>query len=464
MKQYTLQMSCDILASADVVVCGGGTAGVIAAVAAAREGAAVALVEQFGSLGGSSTGALVTPTMNTHVTGAPMNSYLVKELDARAEACGAMQRRGVSRYYDPILLPVVLEEMAVGAGVDLYLYTCIVDVIREGKNVTGIFVRDKSGVHVIEGKIFIDCTGDGDLAVLAGADYTKGNPKTGKNQPISLRYLVSGVDMQAFHETAPDSIAYWDGGCYAACTTQEPKTSVERIMAEARDAGDLIPEDLAYWQVFTLPSRPDTLACNCPEIFDRVDGTSAADLTAAQLSGKRSAMRQLAFYKKYFRGFEKAYISGFASMVGIRETREIAADHILTIPEAKRYTKFPDAVAQTNYPVDIHGFGDEYTNLHVEGIENEKPYFEIPFGSLVVRDLDNMLVAGRCIGCDFFVQAAIRIIPTCRATGEAAGIAAAICAKEQLDTHSLDGVRVHETMIARGADFEGISDGGNRYA
>ena len=454
MKNYTLQKTCDVLASYDVVVVGGGTAGVIAAIAAANEGASVALIEQFGALGGSSTGALVTPTMNTHVEGVPMNSYIVTELDRLALARGAMSMRGVSRYYDPILLPVILEEMAVGAGVSLYLYTDLVDVVKEGRNIVGVFVSDKSGMHVIEGKQIIDCTGDGDMSVMAGAAYTKGNPKTGKNQPISLRYMVSGVDMQAFHETAPDSVSLWDGCCYAACTTQDPRTSVERIMAEARDNGDLIPEDLAYWQVFTLPSRPDTLACNCPEIFDRVDGTSAPDLTNAQISGKQSAMRQLAFYKKYFKGFENAYISGFASMVGIRESREIATDRILTIAEAKRYAKFDDAVAQTNYPVDIHGFGDEYTNEHVDGIENEKPYFEIPFGSIVVRDVDNLFVAGRCIGCDFFVQAAIRIIPTVRATGEAAGIAAALCAKEGINAHEIDGVRVHNTMVARGAEFD----------
>lgn len=454
MKQFTLQKTCDVIGSYDVVVVGGGTAGVIAAVAAAKEGAAAAIVEKFGVLGGSSTGALVTPTMNTHVEGAPMNSYIVTELDRRAAACGAMMQRGASRYYDPILLPVVLEEMASEVGVRMHLYTDLIDVVKDGSTVSGIFVSDKSGVHVIEGRMFIDCTGDGDLSVMAGAAYTKGNPNTGKNQPISLRYMVSGVDMKAFHETAPDSISYWDGTCYAACTTQNPRTSVERIMAEARDAGDLIPEDLAYWQVFTLPSRPDTLACNCPEIFEGVDGTSADDLTAAQLSGKRSAVRQLAFYKKYFKGFDRAYISGFASMVGIRESREIITDHVLTIAEAKRYAKFADAVAQTNYPVDIHGFGDAFTNQHVEGIENEKPYFEIPFGALVVHGVDNLFVAGRCIGCDFFVQAAIRIIPTCRATGEAAGIAAAICAAEGVDSHTVDGVRVHNRMIEHGADFD----------
>ena len=132
MKNYTLQKTCDVLSSYDVVVVGGGTAGVIAAIAAANEGASVALIEQFGALGGSSTGALVTPTMNTHVEGVPMNSYIVTELDRLALARGAMRMRGVSRYYDPILLPVILEEMAVGAGVSLYLYTDLVDVVKEG--------------------------------------------------------------------------------------------------------------------------------------------------------------------------------------------------------------------------------------------------------------------------------------------------------------------------------------------
>ena len=107
----------------------------------------------------------------------------------------------------------------------------------------------------------------------------------------------------------------------------------------------------------------------------------------------------------------------------------------------------------TNYPIDIHGFGDAYTDEHVKGIETDKPYFEIPYKALVVRDLDNMLVAGRCIGCDFFVQAAIRIMPTCRATGEAAGIAAAVCAAESLSPHDAIGVRVHEIMCTRGAEF-----------
>ena len=144
MKQYMLQKTCDVLGTYDVVVVGGGTAGVIAAAAAAKEGASVALIEKFGALGGSSTGALVTPTMSTHVDGAPMNSYLVTELDRLAAERGAMVKRGVSRYYDPILLPVILEEMAVDAGVSLYLYTDLIDVVKENRTIVGVYVSDKS--------------------------------------------------------------------------------------------------------------------------------------------------------------------------------------------------------------------------------------------------------------------------------------------------------------------------------
>ncbi len=463
MSSYIYQKELSAACHADIVVCGGGTAGTIAAIAAAREGRSTILIEQFGALGGTASMGLVTPTMSNYIKyhGEPadvQNSYLAAELDARASAAGAMTLRGTQRYYDPVLLGSLLEDMAAEAGVAIHLYTTLLDTIMDKENpkrVRAVIIADKEGIFAIEGKIFIDATGDGDLSVMAGAAYTHGSPKDGKNQPISLRYTVSGVDTVAFASSVSDGSIYLsDNRCaYASCVLQDGKREIEQIMKRARDAGDLTPEDLAYWQVFTLPNRPDTLACNCPEIFDHVDGTRAHDLTNAQLCGKRAVTRQLAFYKKYLRGFEHAYISAIAPMVGIRESREIAADHILTLQEAAAYTKFADAVAQTNYPIDIHGFGDAYTDEHVGSGDCEKPWFEIPYRSLVVRDTENVLTAGRCIGTDFFVEAAIRIIPTCRATGEAAGIAAALALEQDVSIHSLDGVLLHQTMAERGADF-----------
>ncbi|MCQ2424842.1 MAG: FAD-dependent oxidoreductase [Lachnospiraceae bacterium] len=459
-KSFRFEADADLLASADVVVCGGGTSGVFAAVAAAREGKSTVLIERFGALGGTPVQGLVLPTMSTKVkqNGVlrdPQNSYLSAELDLLCEEAGIGFRRGSQRYFDPLLLGVLLEKMAAEAGVKVLLYTSLLSVIRENDRVSAVIVSDKEGIHAVEGKVFVDATGDGDLSVIAGADYSSGDPRTGKNQPMSLRYLVGGVDIPAFASAVSDgSIRLFpDGGCYASCVKQDGTNGVERILSAAREAGDLKKEDLAYWQIFSLPNRKGTIACNCPEFFERIDGTKAADLTNAQLEGKRAVMRQLAFYKKYFRGFENAYVSDIAAMVGVRESREIVTDYVLTLSDVASYHKFEDAVAQSNYSVDVHGFGDAYSDRPATLAASEQPWFEIPYRSLTVRGIDNLLVAGRAIGCDFFAEAAARIIPTCRATGEAAGIAAAVASERGIPVRSVNGSEVRKKMIALGADF-----------
>lgn len=457
---YRFETDAGLLDSADVVVCGGGTSGVFAAVAAAREGKSTVLIERFGALGGTPVQGLVLPTMSTKVKldgvlRDPQNSYLTAELDRLCEEAGIGFRRGSQRYFDPLVLGVLLEKMAVEARVKVLLYTSLLSAVKEENRICAVIVSDKEGIHAIEGKVFIDATGDGDLSVMAGASFTSGDPRTGKNQPMSLRYLVGGVDIPAFASTVSDGSIrlYPDGGCYASCVKQDGTKEVERIMAAARDAGDLTPEDLAYWQIFSLPNRKGTIACNCPEFFDRVDGTKASDLTNAQLEGKRSVFRQLAFYKKYFRGFENAYVSDIAAMVGVRESREIVTDYVLTISDVASYRKFEDGIAQSDYSVDVHGFGDAYSDRPASTEASEKPWFEIPYRSLTVRGIDNLLVTGRAIGCDFFAEAAARIIPTCRATGEAAGIAAAEAAERGIPVRSVNGREVREKMIAYGADF-----------
>lgn len=457
---YMLRAEAPVLASAEVVVCGGGTAGTFAAIAAAREGRNTVLIERSGALGGTPVRGLVLPTMSTKVKVSgqlrdPQNSYLSAELDERCDAAGIGYRHGSQRYFDPLLLGTILEEMAAEAGVHILLYTSLLSAIRENERIKAVIVSDKEGIRAVEGKVFIDATGDGDLSVMAGSSFCSGDPRTGKNQPISLRYLVGGVDIPAFASSvSDDSIRlYPDGTCYSSCVKQNGTREVERIMAAARDAGDLIPEDLAYWQVFSVPNRKGTLAFNCPEFFERTDGTKAADLTNAQLSGKRSILRQFAFYLKYFRGFENAYLSDIASMVGVRESREIVTDYILTLDDIASYRKFRDGIAQSDYSVDVHGFGAAYSDKQASDALSDRPWFEVPYRSLTVRGLDNLLVAGRAIGCDFFAEAAVRIIPTCRATGEAAGLAAVEAVSREIPVREVDGAAIREKMIGKGADF-----------
>jgi len=442
---------------ADVVVCGAGTAGSIAAIAAANEGKSVAVIEQFGSAGGSATLALVTPLMYTKISGNPMNSYIGQEISQRLIEYGAAKEDGYK--FDPQMLTIVLEEFLTRENVKIFYHTFITDVVKDDGQIKGIVVHNKSGKGLISGKVYIDATGDGDVSYLAGADFMAGDEETGKNQPVSLRYMIGGIDMERFwdflnkyrpeEEREPFNEK---SNVYAAMTLPNAGNCIlEPVFMEALDKGDLIEEDAVYWQLFAVPGRRDSLAFNCPEFFDHTDATNNDNLTYIQLHGKKAILRQLRFYKKYLEGFEDAYISDIASMVGIRESRRIVTDYILTAEDVVYHNKFEDGIAQSNYPVDIHG-----RKLRLEdakGKEDTKPFYEIPYRSLTVKGFDNLMVAGRCIGADFVAQSSLRVIPTCRAMGEACGIAASMAVDKNTGVQEIDGSCVRRKMIEKGAKF-----------
>ena len=461
MKTYTIpQKELPVRFSADVIVCGGGTAGVSAAVAAADQGCSVIIIEQFGSLGGTSTNGLVTPYMHSGIAGDPDCSYTRKKIAEKMRAMGGMEEDG--RAFDPMILRIAGEQLCAEAGVKILFYHFITDVIKEGGRVKGVVAATKSGSYVIEGKEFIDCTGDADVSVLAGAEYTKGDPDTGKCQPISLRYIVSGIDKKAFGEfirseaerTGINWGASYDGKdhVYAAVTGNGDWTFGDAF-DKAVAAGDLDIEDKLYWQVFTIPGRRDALAFNNPEFFEEVDGTDVMHLTGAQLEGKRRIMRQLAFYKKYLKGFENAYVSEIAPMVGVRESRNVIGKYTMTGAEMLARKKFADCFSQTNYPIDIHG-KELNCKENVTPVDDGKPWYEIPFGTLVVKDFENLFVAGRCIGVDFLAESSIRVQSSVRSSGEAAGIAAALACKRGVTSYDIDGREVRSIMVANGADFK----------
>ncbi|MDD4165264.1 MAG: FAD-dependent oxidoreductase [Eubacteriales bacterium] len=442
----------------DIVVCGGGTAGAFAAISAAEQGKKVLLIEQFGSIGGSATNALVLPIMSTHIEGNPQCSYISKKVRNRIFSYGGSDESG--RWFDPIILKIVLEELCLEAGVKLLYHTFISEVIREGSKMKGVLISNKAGLQIVEGNIFIDCTGDGDVSVLAGAGYTKGNPDTGKNQPISLRYIVSGIDKAALGEFFKSEIKRTGiniainpdpANIYAAVTATGEWTLAD-LFKKAIANGDLAEEDRYYFQAFSIVGREDALAFNNPEFFDCVDGTDPEHLTKTQIEGRQRIFKQLKFFKKYMKGFEKAYISEIAPMVGIRESRNIEAEYILSANDIISRRKFDDAICQSNYPVDIHGKSLDFTN-YSKPVDDGKPYYEIPYRSLVVRGIDNLLVAGRCLGAEFLAQSSLRVQHSVRASGEAAGIAAAYSLEKGIPPRSVDGKDVRMEMQKLGASF-----------
>lgn len=452
--------SLPVYAKADVVVCGGGTAGAFAAIAAAREGADVLLIEQFGGLGGTATNGLVTPVMRPHTPGEKLCSYLSEELTARLVAENACTEDG--RQFDPMMLKIELEQMCVEAGVRLLYHTFIPDVVVENGGISAVVIANKAGLSLVEGKVFIDCTGDGDISVRAGAEYNKGNPDTGVNQPMSLRYIIDGVDVEEWgkffeelkQKTGVNSAASaWGHGSYvyAHCCRGNDVT-LTPIFNEAVENGDLSEEDHLYWQAFSMPGRLGSVAFNCPEFFVHIDGTNPEDLTIAQVEGKKRVVRQLAFYKKYMRGFENAYIAEIAVMVGVRESREIVTDYVMKAEDLLNKRKFSDGICQSNYPIDIHGkvLINDYNNLHPD---DNRPWYDIPFRSLLVKGISNLFVAGRCLGAEFLVESSMRVQHSCRSSGEAAGIGAALAVKRGTPIRSIGGEEVRGIMISKGAKF-----------
>lgn len=440
---------------AEIVVCGAGTAGSVAAIAAADAGRDVIVIEQFGAAGGSGTLALVTPLMNTCVPGNPMGSYVSREINRRMVALGAAAGKGDS-WFDPEMLKIVLNEMLVERGVRVLYHTFLIGARREGGKVTSVEIVNKSGRGEVAGKIFIDATGDADVVHALGFETLHGSEEDGKNQPMSLRYLLGGVNTQAFWDylervTHPDDAPRPRPENYDGAVTLNPEKQwpLKPLFLQAIDDGLLTREDALYWQFFTVPGRRDAIAFNCPEFFDFHDADDAENQSRVQAEGKRAILRQLSFYRARIPGFEHAYLSEISAMVGVRESRRAVTDHILTAGEILGRARFDDAVCRCNYPVDVHG---RDLNTYALSGNDREPYYEIPLRCLIVRDAENLLVAGRNLGSEFIAQSSARIIPTCRAMGEAAGLAAALSIRDQKPVREIGGKHVREEMSRMGAD------------
>lgn len=449
-----------IFDKASVVVVGGGTAGAFAAKAAADMGKDVLVVEQLGSLGGTATNGLVTPIMGTHIPGNPQCSYISNVVRERMLAIGACNESGA--IFDPLALKYVLESVCVEAGVRILYHTFLADTIVKDGKLDAIVVANKKGLGLIKADMFIDATGDGDVCVRAGAGYSKGNPDNdGKNQPVSLRYIVSNIDFEKFgafllkqRELTGRNVAcdYHPGYIYAACCASGDWT-LNEVFLEAIEKGDLTVQDKAYWQVFTIPGRVGCLAFNNPEFFENTDATDPNDMSKIHTIGNAAIFRQLAFYKKYFPGFENAYVSDIAAIVGVRESRNIVTEYVLSAKDLICRAKFKDMFCQSNYPVDIHGKVLNFNKEQYKPVDDGKNWYEIPYRSLVVKGIDNLFISGRCLGAEFLAQSSLRVQHSCRSSGEAAGIGAALALDKNVPAREINGEDVRNIMISKGAAF-----------
>ncbi|MCX7919385.1 MAG: FAD-dependent oxidoreductase [bacterium] len=428
-----------VVEEVDVLIVGGGTAGAVAGIAAGRMKVNTLIIEQFGFLGGTQTGALVTPMMHNQVNGVQLNPGIGMEIMDRLKLTGDTGGDNNGRF-NAEMLKYVLDDFVTEANVQVRFHTFASDAIVENGKIKGVVVESKSGRQAIVAKQVVDCTGDADIAVRAGVPYSAGREEDGMNQAMSLRFHLGNINLVKFCEflnkIAPDRAFEQQPTHLHTASVWGTNWALVPYFERGVQEGILERSDGDYFQLFSVPGRPNELAFNCPRISQRVKGYDVTDLTYAQIEGRKKIRRLLAFMKKYFPGFENAYIVFTAPMVGVRESRRIKGEYLLTIDDIVNARKFPDPVARNNYPVDIHNPKGSGTKFHYQLQPNQ--YHEVPYRCLVPLKIDNLLVAGRCISATFEAQSSIRIQSNCYAFGEAAGIAAALCVKKRTTPRTLE--------------------------
>ena len=413
-----------VLYSVDVCVAGGGPAGTAAAVMAARNGAGTVLIERGVALGGLAVLGCVYPFMDTHAPDS--DTPYVAEVKERLRQHGIEPFDGVTQqtWHNPETLALIYDEMCAEAGVEILYQAVLVDTVLAGHAITACIVQTIAGLAAIRARIFIDGTGDAFLARAAGAPYEQGYEKTGNNQPLSFRFEMGGIDVERLYRYV--AVELQEDWCkskppyfeIAEAMHRKQRYKLEELMARGVESGEITQEEAEYMQAYTIIGKNGVMSMNCPEIPVRFSAADPVSYSKAVTYG-RKMMHHIADYLiRRLPGFEKAFISREAAMLGARESWRIRGRHYLTEDDYHDQSRFPDAVCRTAWFIDAHG----------EKVSEKLPaggFYEIPYRSLVTEEIENLIVAGRCISASFILQASMRIQPTCMSIGEAAGIAAA---------------------------------------
>lgn len=424
----------------DVVVVGGGPAGISAAIAAGRLGCKTILLERYGFLGGMSTIAGVYPWMTFHTEGGRQVIFgLAQEIVDRLVKLGASpgHLRDTIGFvhtvtpFDGEAFKLLALDMLREANVKVLLHSYVDEVKTEENTIQSVLVATKSGRIEIRGGMFVDATGDADLALMAGAPVLKGRDSDQQTQPMTLKFRMRGVDTAVIKEKMMQEPENFYGKTLVDKLAELPLTGIQGFYREWQQAGLPINRDQVL--LFVGP-EPDEVVVNCTRI-QGLDGTDVEDLTRAEEEGLRQVMMMARFLKESIPGFEKAVISSVAPQTGIRETRRIEGLYTLTADDVIEGRKFADAIAKSGYPIDIHDpTGKGVTAAWIKG----DGAYDIPYRSLVPKGIANLLVGGRCISTSHEAQATTRLTPSCMATGQAAGTAAALALQTQKHPAEVD--------------------------
>lgn len=397
-----------IVERADVVVCGGGPAGVAAAVAAARNGAKTRLIEVNGCLGGVWTAGLLS-----HIIDHGNKPGIMKEI------LSELQRRDALIYganYDIEKMKLLLEEMCLEAGVRIRLHTRVAGAVKDASGcLDAVLTESKSGREAFVADVFIDASGDGDLGALAGCGFDYGRPDSQEGQPMSFIILLTGLDLEQIRP-------------FVSCLPGELDWGrAKGLLAKEIERGSGHGPSYAHPTLFHLGAGLFALMANHEY---RVRGFDADEVTEATIRARREVHRMIDGLKKLGGPWQNIAICATPEQIGVRESRRIHGLYEVTADDLIRGARFEDAVCRSTFCVDVHSTNpDKDKGLGNDGVRAQ-PY-DIPYRSLIARDVQGLMLAGRCISGDFFAHASYRVTGNAVALGEAAGVGAALAAKEK---------------------------------
>ena len=421
--------------SVDVLVCGGGSSGIFAALASARQGADTFLIEEGGFLGGSTTAYLVNPVPEMMGKGGLIQEFMDRMMEwggyIKHDPSEVKYDFSYANTYDVEIFKFIALEMLEEAGVKILLHTIAVKPIIENNVIQGVIIENKSGRRAILAKRVIDCTGDGDISARSGAPFEKGREKDGLMPSVSLLFHL--------HNEGPleELPATPLGGIFLLSPIIKKTARKAKIKYK-------LPYDVAF--LVPMPVSRRRLLVNLAHIKG-IDGTKAEDLTRAHIILRKQIMEatNVLRHNPYF---NSTYVAATGAHIYVRETRRIKGEYYLTEEDAVEGRHFEDAITSCRYMIDVHPLDKTETGRY----ENHPP-FDIPYRSLVPLKIDNLLMAGRCISSDRYAQSALRIGGTCMSTGEAAGTAAALSIEKNVIPRNLNGNYVREILEKRGVNI-----------
>jgi hypothetical protein len=409
-------------------VCGSGPAGIGAAVSCARKGSRVILLERYGVIGGCLTSALVGPTM-----GSVGKGTITTEINKLIGGDPSIKMA-----FDNDRAKMVLTKFVHDSGAKISLQSPIVDALMKDERIVGVVIGTHQGLRAVLGKIIIDATGDGTVSYLAGADYRKGRDEDGLMQPVSLMFRLSGLD---------ESVLLSEGNWTYDIRMPDSKAMKWFLdfCVESSKTGEL-PRFSSLVRLYRT-DRPNECHVNATQA-NIIDGTSLDHIEKAEGELREQIYTITNFLRKHVRGFEHCYVQNSASTLGVRDSRRITGEYILTEDDLLNGRKFADvAVHDAWFFMDIHNITDGGQTL------TPVPNYDIPYRCFVPLKIENLLTAGRCISGTHKAEASYRIMNVCMAMGQAAGTSAALCVKEGTTPRALDYRKLQKELTDDGVQL-----------